>query len=541
MKFSRFSIMGCATALALFLAVGNGASAQDAAATTAKPAPLQMAFEWPFKLPWGGSATAAIKVHPVDSYPTAECPQIGQEDFVSPPKFDGKLVYRCAFQGVMKLSYKLKDEKAREDWAKDWELKHDNDHALDTPEGTDKAVKEMLDGIGERFNYYFDEAATKANAQSFNAYFVGIGAQLTQTAPKGEKHKRGDRKVIIDKDHQVLFIDSIPEGPASRTDLKPGDIITAVNGVKLDGLTLEQAIEEKIKGPKGTKVTLTVLRGDLSHDVTIERDTVVQHVVTQKKFVADSVFYVRIEAFNSQYYKTEVKDAFKAGQGAKVYILDLRHNPGGFLHYATFLAEGLIPEGHYLTTIGRDGTQITTDELTLIPLGTVHREDNDVKLEGREPLLIPADAQLIVLIDEGSASASEIVAGTLQANHRARIVGTTSHGKGEVQTEIALPFKRAERVISAEFLPGGRQMDWVGILPDVEVAADIKGDPKNVGDPDKDAQLKAGIEQAQKLVAEHDQLLAKEAAAKKAHEDEFLKEQELIKKMQQGDDAQDSD
>jgi C-terminal peptidase prc len=525
MKFSRNSIMGCAAACALMFGMSTSFAADTAAPKQSFSLPSWLTFTSPAANP---------NVHPVDDYPTKECPQRGQ-DFATPAKFDGHLLYRCAFQGIMELSYKLKDENDREAWAKVWEHKHDSDGALDTPEGADKAVKEMLDGVGERFNYYFNEKMTKANAQSFNSSFVGIGAELTLTFQKDEKPK-GDEEPKIDKDHQIKVVKTFADAPASKVDIKPGDLITAVNGVSLEGLTLSKAIEEKIKGPKDTDVTLTIQRGDASHDVKIHRDVVVQHVVSQHKFVADGVYYVRIEEFNSQFFMNEVRDAFKAGAGAKAYVLDLRRNPGGFLNYATFLSESLIPEGKYLTTIGRDGTSITTDELILEADGVIHRTDDRLQGEQRAALLIPAEAQLVVLIDEGSASASEILAGTLQANHRAIVVGVTSHGKGEVQTEVPLPFSRAERVISAEFRPGGRAMDWVGIVPDVEVKGDIFESEENfkgLGDPTKDAQLQTAIEQVQKLVLSHDESVAKEAAAKKAHEDEFAKQQEFLKKMEQ--------
>ena len=525
MKFSRNSIMGCAAVCALMFGMSTSFAA-DAAAP-------KQSFSLP---PWLNlsSPVAKPKVHPVDDYPTKECPQSGQP-YTSPAKFNGHLLYRCAFQGIMELSYKLKDETDREAWAKVWEHKHDSDGALDTAQGADKAVKEMLDGVGERFNYYFDEKMTKASAQSFNSSFVGIGAQLTLTHQKDEKLK-GDEEPKIDKDHQIKVVKTFPDAPASKVDIKPGDLITAVNGVSLEGLTMSKVIEEKVKGPKDTDVTLTIQRGDASHDVKIHRELVVQHVVSQHKFVADGVYYVRIEEFNSQFFINEVRDAFKGGAGAKAYVLDLRHNPGGFLNYATFLSESLISEGKYLTTIGRDGTAIKTDELIFESDGVLHRTDNTLQGERRSALVIPAEAQLVVLIDEGSASASEILAGTLQANHRALVVGVTSHGKGEVQTEVALPFSRLERVISAEFRPGGRVMDWVGIIPDVEVKSDLYLNEENfegLGDPTKDVQLQAAIEQVQKLVVSHDEAVAKEAAAKKSHEEEFAKQQEFLKKMEQ--------
>lgn len=430
-------------------------------------------------------------IHNVDSYPSLSCR-------IPRTTFDGKLLYNCAFQSIMRLSYKLENVKDREAWAKKWEHKFDNDKTLDTPEGADQAVEEMMLSLGERFNYYKNESATKASNETMAGSFGGMGAEITLDIVD-EKLIVPGTKIELSDNVRLQLANVFENNAAAKAGLQKDDIITHVDDKTVNGLTMEEAIT-KIKGPTGTNVKLKVLRGTTVIDAVLTRAEVVLKMVVDKKFVEKDIYYFRIKQFASQYFAKEVAEALTEGKDAKAIILDLRNNPGGLQDYADILAQYLMHEGTYLARRERNGSKINIDDAVLREDYAIQRNGDTYEKTGRIPPMVKKEQVIIVLLNEGSASASEIIAGALQANHRAVIVGKDSHGKGVGQSVVRLPFNRSAAIISFEFYPGGKSIDWSGVTVDVE--ADGPKNRKDLGDPAKDGQLKAAIEQAHKQITE---------------------------------------
>jgi carboxyl-terminal processing protease len=253
----------------------------------------------------------------------------------------------------------------------------------------------------------------------------------------------------------VKVISPIDDTPAARAGLKPGDLITQLDGQPVQGMTLPQAVE-KMRGPVNSDVKLTIRRkGRDPFDVKLTRATIrIQSV--RSHLIGDDIGYIRITSFNEQ---TDVglNNAIKnikqqAGDKLRGVILDLRNNPGGLLDQAVAVSDAFLEKGEIVSTRGR-------------------RSDDAQRYNAR-PGDVAAGLPLAVLINGGSASASEIVAGALQDHHRAVLVGTRSFGKGSVQTIIPLTGHGAMRLTTARYYtPSGRSIQAKGIEPDIIVEA----------------------------------------------------------------------
>ncbi len=253
----------------------------------------------------------------------------------------------------------------------------------------------------------------------------------------------------------VKVVSPIDDTPAARAGLKPGDFITHLNDEQIQGLTLNEAVE-KMRGPVGSAIKLTIRReGREAFDVSIKRDVVrIQSV--RSRIEAGNVGYIRITTFNEQTndgLKRAVETIKKdAGQKLQGYVLDLRNNPGGLLDQAVSVSDAFLDKGEIVSTRGR-----RTDDATRYNAKAGDLTDG-----------LP----VVVLINAGSASASEIVAGALQDHRRAIILGGKSFGKGSVQTIIPLPGSGAIRLTTARYYtPSGRSIQAKGIEPDIDVPA----------------------------------------------------------------------
>ena len=253
----------------------------------------------------------------------------------------------------------------------------------------------------------------------------------------------------------VKVVSPIDDTPAARAGLKPGDFITHLNDEQIQGLTLNEAVE-KMRGPVGSAIKLTIRReGREPFDVSIKRDVVrIQSV--RSRVEANSFGYVRITTFNEQTdagLKRAIETIKKdVGANLKGYIIDLRNNPGGLLDQAVAVSDAFLEKGEIVSTRGR-----RTDDATRYNAKAGDLTDG-----------LP----LVVLINAGSASASEIVAGALQDHRRAVVLGTKSFGKGSVQTIIPLPGNGAIRLTTARYYtPSGRSIQAKGIEPDIDVPA----------------------------------------------------------------------
>jgi carboxyl-terminal processing protease len=252
----------------------------------------------------------------------------------------------------------------------------------------------------------------------------------------------------------VKVVSPIDDTPAFRAGIKPGDMITHLNGEQVQGLTLNEAVE-KMRGPVNSDLKLTIRReGREAFEVAVTR-AVIKIESVRSHMEATDIGYIRITTFNEQTDSGLQKAMAKLKDQApnhklKGLVLDLRNNPGGLLDQAVAVSDAFLEKGEIVSTRGK-------------------RADETQRFNAR-PGDIAAGLPVVVLINGGSASASEIVAGALQDHHRAVLLGTKSFGKGSVQTIIPLPGHGAMRLTTAKyFTPSGRSIQAKGIEPDIEV------------------------------------------------------------------------
>jgi len=265
----------------------------------------------------------------------------------------------------------------------------------------------------------------------------------------------------------VKVVSPIEDTPASRAGLMSGDLITHLDKEQILGLTLQEAVE-KMRGPVNSPITLTIVRKgvDDPFDVKVVRDVI--HINPVKYDVeGDDIGYIRITTFNEQTTANLQKaiDDLKKQIGPKLkgYIVDLRNNPGGLLDQAISVSDTFLDQGAIVLTRGRNL--------------------EETQRSNARPGDLADGKQIIVLINGGSASASEIVAGALQDHHRATIIGTRSFGKGSVQTIIPLGSNGALRLTTARYYtPSGRSIQAKGIEPEAVVEEELPDDLKQKAD-----------------------------------------------------------
>jgi carboxyl-terminal processing protease len=251
----------------------------------------------------------------------------------------------------------------------------------------------------------------------------------------------------------VKVVSPIDDTPAAKAGIKPGDYITHLNGEAVMGLTLNEAVE-KMRGPENSEIKLTIRReGKEPFDVAVMRAKIKIESV-RAHLEGPDVGYIRITTFNEQtdsgLTKAMTKLREQASGKLKGIVLDLRNNPGGLLDQAVAVSDAFLEKGEIVSTRGR-------------------RPDETQRFNAR-PGDITSGLPVVVLINGGSASASEIVAGALQDHHRAVLLGTKSFGKGSVQTIIPLPGHGAMRLTTARYYtPSGRSIQAKGIEPDIDV------------------------------------------------------------------------
>jgi carboxyl-terminal processing protease len=307
---------------------------------------------------------------------------------------------------------------------------------VDDKDLIENSINGMLTGLDPHSSYMNAKAFRDMQVQT-KGEFGGLGIEVTQD--------NGFIKVIS----------PIDDTPASKAGIKAGDIITALDGKTVQGLSLQDAVD-KMRGAPNSKITLTIKREGVDKPVEVSMLREVIHIqVVKQRMEPDNIGYVRLTQFTEQ-ADAGLKQAVKtlkqqAGGKLKALVLDLRNNPGGLLDQAVAISGDFINQGEIVSTRARH----TEDAQRWDAKG------NDV-IDG-----LP----LVVLINGGSASSSEIVAGALQDHHRAVLLGTRSFGKGSVQTVIPLPGNGAMRLTTARYYtPSGRSIQGEGIAPDVTVA-----------------------------------------------------------------------
>jgi carboxyl-terminal processing protease len=338
------------------------------------------------------------------------------------------------------------------------------------------AIKGMVDALGDPYSAYLTPDQYRQGLQDLSGQFEGIGAEIGTTNAKGETSDC----TTLGADCLLTVVSPIEGSPSEKAGVKAGDRIVAVDGTSLDGIQVDGA-RDRIRGKKGTEVTLSILRGTATTtiDIKVVRDVIISKEVITKDLASGAVAYIAVTGFsdNSQ---TKFHDALQAAlkAGKKKVVLDLRGDPGGYVTAARAIASEFIKDGTIFWEEDADGTQVPTDSTG-------------------QGIATDPSIQLVVLVDKGSASASEIVAGALQDRKRATIVGETSFGKGTVQQWIQLNDGSALKLTIAKWLtPDKHWIHHVGIIPDVPVTT-----PADAG-PDNDPALDKAVE-----------ILTKDAAA----------------------------
>ncbi len=341
-------------------------------------------------------------------------------------------------------------------WKTVYELYVD-DTALDKQKMIYGAIKGMVSSLDDPYTVFMTPDETKDFDESLNGTLEGIGAELTV------------------KDQVLMIISPLKNSPAEKAGLLPGDIVYKIDGNVTSDMTLFEAIT-KIRGAKGTKVTLTILRKGKKDpfDVAITRDDVnIESVSMEDK--GKGIYYIAINQFSDN-TKTEFDNAIQQIllKEPKGIVLDLRYNGGGYLDISVDILSEFLKNKIEAVTIKRRDS----------------KDNETMYVSGNAPL---ANVPLVVLVNKGSASASEIVAGAIQDHKRGIVMGEQTFGKGSVQEVDKLPDGSSLRITIAKwYTPSGKNISEVGITPDIVVELTDKDiEAKN------DVQLNAAIKYLQ--------------------------------------------
>jgi carboxyl-terminal processing protease len=318
-------------------------------------------------------------------------------------------------------------------------------------------VQGLVSGLGDPFSTYYDPAAYKRLQQSYQGHYSGIGIYLSFSSTG-----------------YPTITGTVPGSPAAAAGLVPGDQIIKVGDRDTKGITGDQATA-LIQGPDATQVVLTIQRGNQTLTFTITR-AVIEIPTVRTSVLGNRILYVRIYQFGTK-TSADFASALKTGlPGSNGVVLDLRGDPGGFVSAADDVITQFVTSGETFETRGRGS-------LNRHQVGGTH--------------LAPA-VPLVVLVDANTASASEIVAGSLQVHHRAKLVGTKTFGKGSVQQDFQLKDgSDLHLTVERWYLPNGQTIDHKGLDPDLMVALASPGDMFDVVQSTtgyaKDTQLNAGL------------------------------------------------
>ncbi|MFA6306292.1 MAG: S41 family peptidase [Patescibacteria group bacterium] len=305
------------------------------------------------------------------------------------------------------------------------------------------ALRGLVESIGDPYTVFMEPKVAKEFSDDLAGTFEGIGAEIGK------------------KDNIITIVAPLADMPAEKAGLQSGDKIYAINGESTAGLEIDEAVN-KIRGPKGTEVTLTIFRESFekTKDFKIIRQPIVVKSV-RTKMGDDKIFVITITNFNddtSELFKKAAAEAVE--KNPKGLILDLRNNPGGYLETAIDVASEWVDQG-----------AVVTEQFS-------PEKKNEYLHRGRARL---KDFPTVVLVNQGSASASEIVAGALKDNDKATVVGMKTFGKGSVQTLEDMKDGSSVKITVAKWLtPKGYNINHEGIAPDVEVDLTVEDFNKDI-------------------------------------------------------------
>lgn len=343
-----------------------------------------------------------------------------------------------------------------QDWNR-WRHKYDN--CIKTDEDSYVAIGTMVASLDDPYTKFLDPKEFAEETSSIKGSLKGIGVQ------------------IATKDGKLMVIAPIEDSPAEQAGLLADDEILEINGESTKGVTIDKAAD-KIRGEEGTTVTLTVKRkGEIKKYAIVRKEIELKSVSTKvpnEVKLNDNIGYIRLSSFISKNAANEFKNILIQSRDKKGFIVDLRSNPGGLLTNAIYISSMFLPRGIIVSTVDRDGYK-ETQKASGIPI---------------------TNKPLVILINKGSASASEIMSGALKDNKRAVIVGEKSFGKGLVQEINRLPNNSGINITIQKYLtPNGTDINKKGIEPDIVVELS-EDDVKNKDDK----QLKKANEVLQDLI-----------------------------------------
>jgi carboxyl-terminal processing protease len=288
------------------------------------------------------------------------------------------------------------------------------------------------------------------------------------------------------EDGAIKVVSPIDDTPAAKAGILAGDFIVELDGTPVQGMSLDQAVG-KMRGQVGTKIKITVVREGVSEPLQLELTRAIIATRAARLTMQGEVAVIRLARFSEQAFpgiQKSIDDAYKQlGHAPKGFVLDLRNNPGGLVDQAVYVADAFLNKGAVVLTRGRADTESSRYDA---------RPDKlDEKI---------ADVPVVVLINGGSASAAEIVAGALQDHKRATVVGTRSFGKGSVQSIIPLGADGAMRLTTARYYtPNNRSIQAAGIQPDITITQDVpdefKGKDEILGEAALPGQIGGGTEE----------------------------------------------
>ncbi|MGZ5195728.1 MAG: S41 family peptidase [Ramlibacter sp.] len=379
-------------------------------------------------------------------------------------------------------------------------IKSDYVEPVDDKKLITDAISGMVSSL-DPHSQYFDKKSFKEFREGTSGRFVGVGIEISQ------------------EDGLVKVVSPIEGSPAFRAGLKPNDLITKIDDTVVKGLSLSDAVK-RMRGEPNTKVMLTIFRKDenRSFPVTITREEIRTQSV-RGKVMEPGYAWIRVSQFQERTvddFAKKVEDIYKTEPNLKGMVLDLRNDPGGLLDAAVAISAAFLPEN--VTVVSTNG-QLPESKFVYKAAPEFYQ-----RRAGADPLRkLPASLKsvpLVVLVNEGSASASEIVAGALQDHHRGTILGSQTFGKGSVQTVRPLGPDTGLKLTTARYYtPSGRSIQAKGIVPDVMVDESQDGNIFAVlrtREADLDKHLSSGQGNEVKDAAREK---AREEAIKKAEEE----------------------
>ena len=328
---------------------------------------------------------------------------------------------------------------------------------IDDEAMVESAIKGYVSGLGDEYTTYYTKEEMEDLMEETEGNYVGIGIYIS----------------AYKESNEIVIIKPMEGSPAEEAGLLPGDIITKVDGVEYNGDTIDE-MTNKIKGPEGTKVKVEIKRNGQTQEIEVERRKIlISHI--DSKIIEDNIGYISISDFDggcAQDFEENYKNLEE--QGIESLIIDIRNNGGGLVDEAIAILELITDKGSTLL--------ITTDK----------NEAEEVTKSEKDPII---NMPIVLLVNEYSASASEIMAGALKDNNKATLVGTTTYGKGVIQKVYPLTDGSGLKMTTNEyFTPNHNKINKIGIDPDEEI--DLPEEVKYKTDitEEEDTQLQKAIE-----------------------------------------------